>query len=56
LCGPHKKKSQSHLQTKHSKEAKLPTKLGTLALGFAPNNNELLKYVWESGGFCDCDR
>ena len=54
LCGPHKKKSQSHLQTKHSKEAKLPTKLGTLALGFAPNNNELLKYVWESGDFCDC--
>jgi len=52
--GPIKKKSQSHLQTKHSKEAKLPTKLGTLALGFAPNNNELLKYVWESGDFCDC--
>jgi len=54
LCGPHEKKSQSHLQTKHSKKAKLPIKLGTLALGFAPHNNELLNYVWESGGFCDC--
>jgi hypothetical protein len=56
FCVGPTKKNQSHLQTKHSKEAKLPTKLGTLALGFAPNNNELLKYVWESGGFCDCDR